>query len=72
MAKKQSKNEGFLTAKDKANGLFGNSKTSTKDVLGKLPMGELITAKDKARGLADKKGIDMGKLHTEKDKRGLL
>jgi hypothetical protein len=71
MAKKQN-NQGFLTAKDKANGLFGNSKATHKDVIGKLPMGELITAKDKARGLADKKGLDMGKLHTEKDKRGLL
>jgi hypothetical protein len=52
MTKKETKREGFYTAKDREHGLFGKDKSTHKDVLGKLDMGApLFTEKDKKRGL---------------------
>ena len=72
MTKRETKHEGFLTAKDHEHGLFGNSKATHKDVIGTLKMGSLMTNTDKKKGLASKKGIEMGMLHTKKDQRGLM
>lgn len=53
------KNKGWLTEKDHKHGLFGNDKSTHKDVIGKLNMGQLTTAEDR-KGLTTKKDHERG------------